>query len=140
MPAPDVAGFRAAQAKLRTVLGVDAVFEIAGTPTWPAGTPLDPETNRPYDPFLEPESSAADVEITKRVSFVHRPLDAADPAATPIGSIDRGTAAVIVAEEDHVDVAAAGRVRVAGETWDLQAWRHDVALTVPRWIAYLEHA
>ena len=30
-----------------------------------------------------------------RVSFVHRPLDAADPAASPIGAIDRGFGSVM---------------------------------------------
>jgi hypothetical protein len=37
-------------------------------------------------------------------------------------------------------VAAAVRVRVGEETWDVQQFRYDLALTVPRWLAYLEHS
>lgn len=138
---PNVAGFRAAQARLRAALGVDAVFVIpAGGETWPAGTPIDPETGRPYDPFLEPENPTAPTEVTLRCSFVHRPLDTADPQATPIGPADRGSAALVITEDDYPQVIGATRVRVGEETWDVQQFRFDVALTVPRYIAYLEHA
>jgi hypothetical protein len=122
MASPDVAGFRAAQARLREVLGVDAVFIIASALTWPPDTPLDPETGRPYDPFLEPVTPEVDVQVTVRCSFVQRPLVAADPTLSPIGSIDRGSAALVVAEADQPAVKDAVRVIVG------------------RWIAYLEHA
>jgi hypothetical protein len=139
-PTPDVAGFASAQVALRAALGVDAVFLIPGEATWPAGTPLDPETGKPYDPFLEPESATATQEITVRCSFVHSPLTSADPEATPIGAADRGSAALVVPLADYPTVRAATRVRVGAETWDIQQFRYDLALTVPRWIAYLEHA
>lgn len=137
----DVDGFAAAQERLRAALGVDAVFIVpAGGETWPPGTPIDPETGRPYDPFLEPETQDEAAEIALRCSFVHRPLSEADPRATPIGPVDSGSAALIVPAADYPTVAAATRVRVGEETWDVQQFRFDVALTVPRWIAYLEHA
>lgn len=137
---PDPEALREAQRRLRDQLGVDAVFLIAGDVTWPPDTPLDPETGKPYDPFLEPETTGEALEITVRCSFVHRPLDSADPAASPIGAIDRGTAALILEPTEYAAVSEARRVRVGEETWDIQDWRHDVALRVPRWIAYLEHA
>jgi hypothetical protein len=139
-PVPDVAGYAAAQTRLREQLGIDADFLIKGEPVWPPGTPIDPETGKPYDPFLDPVTPVEETTITVRVSFVHRPLDAADPAASPIGPLDRGNAALIVAEADYPTVHGARRVQVAGEVWDLQSWRHDVAARMPRWIAYLEHA
>lgn len=138
---PDVAGVADAQVRLRAALGVDAVFVIpVSGETWPAGTPLDPETGRAYDPFLEPETFTAAVEVTVRCSFVHRPLAEADPAASPIGAVDRGSAALILTPVDYATVSEATRVRVDVETWDVQQFRSDVALGVPRWIAYLEHA
>jgi hypothetical protein len=140
MAVPDVTGFAAAQVRLRAALGVDAVFIIPGAKTWPAGTPLDPETSVPFDPFLEPETVTADAEVTLRCSFVHRPLETADPSASPIGAIDRGASALIITAADYPSVAAAVRVRVGEETWDVQQFRYDLALTVPRWLAYLEHS
>jgi hypothetical protein len=140
VPSPDVIGFADAQQRLRNELGVDAVFFIPGTPTWPAGTPLDPETNKPYDPFLDPDVPGADQLVTVRCSFVHHPLVSADPAATPLGAADSGNAALIVPPDRYPDVKQATRVTVGDEVWDVQIFRYDLALTVPRWIAYLEHA
>lgn len=137
---PDLPGLAEAQDRLRDRLGVDAVFQIPAVKSWPAGTPLDPETQRPFDPFLEPENPTADAEVTVRCSFVHRPLTNADPAATAIGAGDRGDAALIVPLADYPAVRAATRVRVGEDVWDIQQFRYDVALTIPRWIAYLERA
>src|SRR4051812_43827116 len=98
-------------ARLRGTLGTDATFLIPPEATWPTGTPLDPETGRPYDPFLEPENPEEPTEVTVRVSFVHRPIDQTDPAGSPIGAIDRGNAAVILTPAEHELVAHATRVR-----------------------------
>jgi hypothetical protein len=137
---PDLSGLRQAQDALRAVLGVDAVFLIAGVLAWPPGTPLDPETSKPYDPFLDPIAPAVDTEVEIRCSFVHHPLQSADPQASPIGAGDLGEAALIIAEADYPLVADATRVRVGVELWDIQQFRYDIALTVPRWLAYLERA
>lgn len=139
-PDPDVQGFAAAQDRLRAALGVDCVFVIPGAPTWPPGTPLDPETGVPYDPFLDPVAPVVDTEVTVRCSFVHKPLANIDPAATPIGAGDVGDAALIVPLASYPGVRDATTVRVGEETWDIQQFRYDVSLTLPRWIAYLERA
>lgn len=137
---PDFAGFKEAQERLRELAGVDATFLIAAAPTWPDGTPLDPETGRPYDPFLEPVDPQADAEIVVRASFVSKPLLSEDPAASPIGAQDRGGATLIVTPEDYAAVKGAYRVRVGSETWELQEWRNDIVGGMERWLAYLEHA
>jgi hypothetical protein len=137
---PAVEGFRDAQAALREALGVDAAFLIASEPEWPPGTPLDPETGNPYDPFLEPVNPTTDTEVIVRCSFVHRPLQGIDPAASPIGAGDLGDAALIIPLERYDDVRTATRVRVGVELWDIQQFRYDVALGTERWLAYLERA
>jgi hypothetical protein len=140
-PSADTAGFREAQGRLRTMLGVDAVFTVPpGEPVWPAGTELDPETGRPYDPFLEPESVEEAVEVTVRATFASRPLADADPAATPIGSIDTGSAALILAASDYPPVVNARRVMVGPETYSIQLARHDQIAGYDRMILYIEHA
>jgi hypothetical protein len=137
---PDTAGFADAQDRLRQALGVDAVFLLPGQQTWPPDTPLDPESGRPYDPFVEPDVDTGTVEVTLRCSWVHRPFADLDPAMMPAGFADRGDAALIVPLVRYVEVKTAKRVRVGEDTWDVQAFRYDVSLTVPRWIAYLERA
>lgn len=137
---PNLEGFADAQAALREALGVDAVFLIASEPEWPPGTPLDPETGKPYDPFLEPIDPEVDTEVTVRCSFVHRPLQGIDPAQSPIGAGDLGDAALIIPIDRYDDVRTATRVRVGVELWDVQQFRYDVALGTERWLAYLERA
>lgn len=142
---PTIDGFYDAQMRLRDKLGVDVVFIIVSPPTWPFGTPLDPESGRPYDPFVEPEEGGEDLEVALRCSFVHRPLvpgamGGLTSPSTPIGNVDRGFAALLVDVEDYPQVKDARRVRVGEEMWDIELWRYDVALTVPRWIAQLEHS
>jgi hypothetical protein len=140
MQRPDIAGFRDAQQRLRQEFGVDAVFFVPGDSSWPADTPLDPETGKPYDPFLEPEVPGVAQQITVHCSFVHRPLVDVDPDATPLGAADQGSAALIVPLDRYQEVKRATRVTVGEDVWDVQMFRYDVALTVPRWIAYLERA
>lgn len=136
----DAAGLADAQRRLRDKLGVDVTFTTTGAATWPAGTPLDPETSRPYDPFLEPDVPGSETAVTIRCSFVHRPLVGDDPAATPIGPGDRGSAVLIVDIDDYPAVKDARRAQVGVEAWDVQDWRFDTALGVDRWLAYLERA
>lgn len=137
---PDLQGFADAQAALQEAFGLDCVFLVAGEQTWPAGTPLDPETGKPYDPFLEPDDPQGDTEITVRCSFVHKPLQGIDPAQSPIGPGDLGDAALLIPLDKYQSIKKATRVRIGEELWDIQQFRYDVALTIPRWIAYLERA
>jgi hypothetical protein len=136
----DTAGLEDAQARLREALGVDAVFVIPGTPSWPPGTPMDPETGKPFDPFLEPTVPVVDERVTVRCSFVHHPFAGIDPAASPAGGGDMGDAALIVPLARYPEIRTATRVVIGEDTWDIQRFRYDVSLTVPRWIAYLERA
>jgi hypothetical protein len=140
MPRPDTAGFADAQDRLRQELGVDAVFLIPTALVWPPGTPLDPETGKPFDPFLDPVAPAANTEVTVRCSFVHSPLIGIDPAVSPVGGGDLGSAALIVPLASYPTIRTATRVVIGEGTWDIQRFRYDLALSIPRYIAYLERA
>jgi hypothetical protein len=145
MPTPDLAGFAEAELKLREQFGVDATFIIPGVDAWPADTPTDPETGKPYDPFLAPEVDNPDVQITLRCSYVHRPFTPGlwggmDTPQTPLGVVDRGMAALILTAEQRNQVRGATRVVIGEETWDVELWRNDVQFNLDRWLVYLEHA
>jgi hypothetical protein len=138
---PDAVGFRDAQKRLRTALGVDAVFTIPpGAPVWPPGTELDPESGGPYDPFLTPVSQEEATEITVRASFASRPLAGADPTVSPIGAVDTGSAALILDAADYPPVASAQRVRVGPEIYSIELARHDQIAGYDRMILDIEHA
>jgi hypothetical protein len=53
---PDLFGLQEAQRRLRGWFGENVIFLQASEYTYPAGTPIDPETGEPYDPTIEPES------------------------------------------------------------------------------------
>lgn len=56
---PDLAGFAEAQSRLRQKLGQDVAFYGPVTLTFPANTPLDPETGQPYDPTISGSAASA---------------------------------------------------------------------------------
>lgn len=145
MVAPDIAGFRAAQRRLRQVLGVDATFHIPVAATWAPGEAVDPETGRPYDPFATPASGGGFSDATVRVSFVSRPLGATrsahgEYAETPIGDVDTEVVALIVDADDYDTVKNATRVTVNGHLWQIETVRHDELAGDTRWIFFLEDA
>lgn len=56
--APDRSGFADAQSRLRAALGRDVTFFGEVLMDFPDGTPINPQTGRPYDPVLAPSASA----------------------------------------------------------------------------------
>lgn len=61
----DVAGFVAAQQDLRQQGGNDIIFSVPVTPTWPAGTKINPDTGEPYDAMVV-RSNAEFTTVTVR--------------------------------------------------------------------------
>jgi hypothetical protein len=55
---PDLQGFAEAQDQKRERLGSDVTFLSKAQVTFPPGTPVNPDTGDPYDPTIEPVSSA----------------------------------------------------------------------------------
>lgn len=67
---PDLAGFVDAQNRKRELIGEDITLLFPPSLDWPPGTPLDPQTGRPYDPMVEPVASAqASAVVRAGVAF-----------------------------------------------------------------------
>ncbi len=115
---PDLAGFKAAQQRLREQVGVDVTFRIPVPPVWPPGTPLDPQTGRPYDPTVEPQSGGTFGSVVKRVGLVFRPIkvNVEDPVGEEVqGGIRHGESlALSVSTADYPDIEDAAQVNVEG--------------------------
>ena len=76
--APDLAGFKDAQARLNQAMGQLVTFLVPGVPVWPEGTMLDPETNTPYDPTVVPISGGEPGPVEIKVTVVYAPIGGTD--------------------------------------------------------------
>lgn len=142
----NLAGFRDAQARLREQFGQTIPFFIPLEATWPAGTPLDPETGQPYDPTITPESGGdfAQLDIEK-VSVVYRPMGLSrrgvedDVRSTAIGRMEEGMAALIIGPEtwdDEIENATEAIVNL--ERYTIRQTDLDLDFGTGRHIIYLE--
>jgi len=105
MASPDLAGFREAQATLRAQFGEDVPFFKPLPKTWPPGTPLDPETEAPYDPMIAATASGWASAVAK-CSVVARPLGLSrrgvefDVNTTAVGVFEEGMIVLICGYEE----------------------------------------
>lgn len=139
---PDLAGFRAAQSELREKTGQDVVLLTPLPSTFPDGTPMDPETGKPYDPFLLATASGFASAVI-RAGFAFRGLarsgstDATE--MTPLGITEKAHAMLIVGSGDADVMESATDVIVMGERWKVDAVKPDIAGNViHRYLAYLK--
>lgn len=138
---PNLDGFREAQDRLRRVMGTDVIFRVPVDPVWPAGTRLDPQTQRPYDPTVQPQSGGGYTTVTKRVMVVFRPIRT--NVEDPLGDDERGglrhgeSIALGIGEDDHPDVQGATRATVRGVEYKITSMIPDTSPD-PRYIAFLE--
>ena len=140
-PTPDLAGFRSAQQRLRDTMGVEATFKLPVAPVWPAGTPLDPQTGRPYDPTVEPESGGGHTEVVRRVALTFRPIkvNVEDPIGDEVqGGIRHGESiALSMSPADHAAVESAVQVNLEGTEYRITSMIADPGLD-DRYIAFGE--
>lgn len=115
---PDLAGFAAAQKRLRGQMGADVTFRIPTAPVWPVGTPTDPQTGRPFDPTVEPVTGGGFTGVVKRVGLVFRPIGGSveDPVGGKVVGGVRGeeSIAMSISADDYSDVEAATQALVGG--------------------------
>ncbi len=131
-PVPNIAGFKEAQQRLRDQLGVDVTFKIPTAPVWPAGTPLDPQTGRPYDPTVEPQSGGGFTSVVKKVGLVFRPIkvNVEDPVGDEVqGGIRHGESlALTISVADYAAVQNAAQVNVEGTEYRVMSIIADPGL------------
>lgn len=136
---PDVSGFVEAQARLRDVLGTDVTFYVPTEIVWPAGTAIDPETGRPYDPMAEPESGGDFTEVVKRVGLVFNPVpDEAPTGADVRGGLRRdGNVAFSIDAADYPDIQGATEAETGGIRYRITGIEDDAGPD-DRYIAFGE--
>lgn len=138
---PDIAGFRAAQARLAAQFGTDVTFLVPAAPediTWPDGTTFDPESGLPFDPVIEPTSGGDASEVTVSVQIVHR-TDNAEVSASAIGWVEGASMALIITNDDIAPIKLATAVVVYGERQRIVSFRPDgIQNSIDRWVCFTE--
>lgn len=115
MAAPNVEGFIAAQANLRSQLGSPVIFKVPVAATWPEGTKLNPTTGEPYDATIK-RTNAAFTEVTKTALIILKqasPLrPQSDSEQEPSGEMSGMDIIIDLAEADYVAVEDASEMVV----------------------------
>jgi hypothetical protein len=130
----DIAGFADAQQRLRGQFGEDAVFLQPPTFGYPAGTPIDPDTDRPYDPVIVPTASAqASAAVTVNVVFAGR---GEAEEAVAVGFAERTRVMLIADIADRPLCEGAVSVLLRGGAYHVTAMRADGISAAQRWLTY----
>lgn len=135
---PDLAGFKDAQVRLTESMGSLVVFLTPEETVWPSGAVIDPESNRPLDPWVQPESSGF-ASAAVKCSMVYGPIKGTGDDQTvqsPIGPIREGEAAAIMFEDGYAQASGATRAIWKETNWTVSEFTKDE--TPERWIAFLQ--
>jgi hypothetical protein len=135
---PDKAGFADAQRRLREAFGEPCTFRWPAVDTWPDGTPIDPLTERPYDPSIEPASEVQRTE-TVTCSVVFRAVGRMqpEPVSSAIGVLDANKIVLIADITDRNRIEGATEVDVRGERYVVDSTRPDGIGEMQRFLAYI---
>lgn len=133
MIAPNLTGFRDAMARKRAAFAETVTFWRPDAHAWPPGTPIDPETNLPYDPVLA-------AEATERVS-VDVPANIAirgqeDAAVNAAGWFDNTHALAIVNLASRGEVQDATHFVARGVEYQVVVRRADGVAGEDRYLLY----
>jgi hypothetical protein len=134
MPSADVAGFADAQQRLRSQFGETAVFLKPPTFTYPGGTPIDPDTGRPYDPVIVPTASAQ-ASAAVQVSVVFAGQGDAEEAVA-VGFAERTRVMLIADIADRPRCEGAASVLLRESTYHITSMRADGIGALQRWLTY----
>lgn len=124
---PDFAGFDDAQRRLRGMFARVVVIHTTTPPSYPLGTPLDPESGEPYDPTIAPSSGGADVSQVVNARVVGGAFLGAGAAAfgareeeDALGMHSTADKALTLDPELYDDVKDATSFEVDGQTYHVE--------------------
>jgi hypothetical protein len=145
-PEPDLAGYREAHTTLVAKLGNTVPFFIPVEEQYAPGTVLDPETNRPYDPTIEPmasgfASAAVKCGVAIRSVGLSRRGTDDDSKLTALGVVEVGQGILIVPVEDFDgnELDEATECEVHSERYEItQTDRDGIGEEVHRVLVYIQ--
>lgn len=138
--APNVAGYIAAQANLRTMLGAPVTFKVPVAQVWPGGTKINPDTGEPYDPTILP-TSAPFTEVVKTCLIILKqgsPLrPQTDTVQAASGDMSGMDIILDLAEADYASVENASEMVINGLPYRVREFKpFSIGGTLYRWLVY----
>lgn len=141
MPEPSIDQFAARQGALVDKLGTVVTFFTPPDPedvAWPSGAVLDPHTETPYDPTIEPVSGSATSAAITVGRAVGGEADEGEGQAVGIMPDTRGL--LIVRPEDYPTVASATTCEIHGEAYKITRRRPRGLPGAEQYLLYVEAA
>jgi len=120
-------GFADAQRRLRDKVGMQVSFFTPVASSYPAGTPLNPETGRPYDPTIKPLASGFTSAAVK-CSIVRRPFGAKTSditETTALGLMGTENVGLIMGSASWPPVSAATEFEVFDARFEIRDTTYD---------------
>ena len=139
MTVPNLAGFREAQERKRALLGEDITFFAEPVYTWPSDVPMDAQTGRPYDPVIEPLSSAAASAVVRCGVFFRAVNRAGIGGEVEIGApgVVEKTKVMLIANAGAASaIEAMVRFQARGERFLIDAVKFDGVAGIDRVLVY----
>lgn len=139
---PDIAGYIAADKRLRSRFGVTTVFSVPTVPQWPSGTRINPDTNEPYSAMVVRENEAFTVVsvvclVILKEASVTRPQ--ADTRFTEPGLMSGMDIILDVDADDFPVVQAATEFAYAGRNYKVEEQKPFAMANITyRWLIYGE--
>lgn len=121
-PEPDLAGFREAQLTLIAKLGADVPFFSPVAPSYPPGTPIDPESGQPFDPSIAALASGF-TSAAVRCGVAIRPVGVQkDNMLSALGIMEEGKGLLLVPQlaYENANLDGATQCEVHGERWTIE--------------------
>lgn len=117
----------------RAAMSEDVIFRGEPEVTFAPGTPLDPETGKPYDPVLV--GSAVTASATLRCEVAYR-TRGDHPRPAPIGWMEN-TDVMLIADSDAA-ATASGMIEfeTRGERFEIRAQKFDGVVGVDRYLIW----
>lgn len=120
---PDLAGFAAAQNRLRDHFGELVIFLTPVAGAWPPGTPIDPETQKPYDPVIAAQASGMS-SAAVNANVVTRPYGKPDVEWAALGAVETDHV-MLIAGASAFPASAATDFEVRGDRYKVSSMRFD---------------
>lgn len=119
---PDIEGMKEAQELLRKNFGQLVCFFFEEEETYPVGTPINPDTKRPYDVQIKPEDTDSKDPVGINCNVAFRPVSGMteDTLETAVGNIKQNEVVVIMSTEEWATVEGAVAFTVKGDRYKLK--------------------
>lgn len=129
-------GFQDAQRRLRAETGIDATFHTPQVTIWPTGTKIDPETQAPYDPVIQPASGSGTIDVTVKVGKAVGSLN--DDEDSPIGIMSDAEGVLMVDIDDVPEVGSATEVTISNVRYKITQKRPRGLTRAMEWLFFVE--